>query len=200
MEIIHQDSPMAQEIAKKATLINILLTGNEKSGKSTFLSRLTNKNYDLFLKDKILPTIGIDFKVIFLKVNDNYYKVRIWDMCGKGRYNAINKCYYKSGDIIIIFYDSLTSKNFDDIKKSVEDLKLLNDKKRLIGIVKNKYELDNDSYSKLGIIQNISEEEIIEFAEANKIIYGHISPILKYGSGLIEYLTKIIQEYVYIKL
>ena len=131
MEIILQDSPMIQKIEEKATLITILLVGNEKSGKSTFLSRLENKNYEMFLKDIIAPTIGIDFHIIFLKLNDNYYKIRIWDISGKEKYREISKRYYKNGDIIIIVYDSLTSQNFDEIKRSIEFIYL---KKKLLNL------------------------------------------------------------------
>ena len=194
MEIIPIDSPMFEEIGKKASIIKIILLGNEKSGKSIFLARFCNANYDKFLKMTILPTIGMEFKEILCKLNCDYYKLQIWDTSGGEVYKTLITMMSKAEDIIIIFYDSLTTKNFNDLKKNCDEIKL-NNKKQIIGIVRNKYELDNDAYSNLGVVQNISEEEIIEFADKNKIIYGHVSPMLKYGTGIREYLAKIIQEY-----
>ena len=194
MEFITFNSPIYNEMKNKSIGVKIVLIGSEKSGKTTFATRISRGNYDLFSKESISPTIAMELASVLCKFNCHYYNLQIWDTSGDEQYRHITKEYYKHSDIIIIFYDSLTIKNFNDLKNYYDELN--NDGKTIIGIVKNKYELDSDAYSNLGIVQNIPEEEIIEFAEKNKIVYGHAAPMLKYGSGCHEFLAKIFQEYI----
>ena len=180
---------------KKAISLKIVLLGKTKSGKSTFKDRLYNKNYNKFLeKFPIEANTAAQFWDILGKLNDDYFNFVVWDTAGQENYRPLTRIFYKDADIIIFFYDSLTKDNFDYLKNYYEEVKLNNNKKPIIGIVRSNYELDN-TYSNFGVVQNICEEEIIEFADKNNIVYGHVSPMTRYGTGINEYLTRIAQKY-----
>jgi Ras-related protein Rab-18 len=58
----------------------LLLIGDSGTGKSSLLLRFTD---DLFLSpDKVSATIGVDFKVKTILVDDKRYKLTIWDTAG----------------------------------------------------------------------------------------------------------------------
>ena len=196
MEIIDNNSPTFEEIRKKAISLKTVLLGKTKSGKSTFTARLFNKNYNKFLeKFPNEANTAAQFWDILGKLNDDYFNFVVWDTAGQENYRPLTRIFYKDADIIIFFYDSLTKDNFEYLKNYYEEVKLNNNKKPIIGIVRSNYELDNNTYSNFGVVQNICEEEIIEFADKNNIVYGHVSPMTKYGTGINEYLTRIAQKY-----
>ncbi len=45
----------------------------------------------------------------------------------------------------------------------------------------------------------IDDEEVLEFAEKNKLIYSHISILEKYSQGVNELFKKVLNEYLKIK-
>lgn len=59
-----------------AATFKLLLIGDSGTGKSSLLLRFTD---DTWLKpDQVSATIGVDFKVKILDVDDSKYKLTIW--------------------------------------------------------------------------------------------------------------------------
>ena len=59
-------------------LFKVLLIGNSGVGKSSLLVRFTD---DVFT-DNFMPTIGVDFKIKTLMVDNKSAKLQIWDTAG----------------------------------------------------------------------------------------------------------------------
>ncbi len=56
----------------------ILILGESKVGKSSVLNRFTEKVFT----ENLPPTLGIDYKIENVKVNDFEVKLQIWDTAG----------------------------------------------------------------------------------------------------------------------
>ena len=63
-------------------LFKILIIGKSSVGKSNILLRFSD---DLF-HESFLPTIGVDFKIRNLDIDDRSVKLHIWDTAGQERY------------------------------------------------------------------------------------------------------------------
>jgi len=63
-------------------LFKILIIGNSCVGKSNILLRFSE---DLF-HESFLPTIGVDFKIRNLEIDNSTIKLHIWDTAGQERY------------------------------------------------------------------------------------------------------------------
>ena len=48
-----------------------------------------------------MPTIGVDFRIKILKVNEKPVKLQIWDSSGQERYHRIATSYYRGIGISI---------------------------------------------------------------------------------------------------
>ncbi len=59
-------------------LFKVLLIGNSGVGKSSLLVRFAD---DVFT-DNFMPTIGVDFKIKTLMVDNKSAKLQIWDTAG----------------------------------------------------------------------------------------------------------------------
>lgn len=69
----------------------ILLVGDSGVGKSSILLRFTD---DVF--EPMQATIGVDFKVKALKVDNRRVKMTIWDTAGQERFRTLTSAYYVS--------------------------------------------------------------------------------------------------------
>jgi Ras-related protein Rab-1A len=59
-------------------LYKIVLIGESNSGKTSMLLRFAENIFN----DKYLCTIGVDFKIKTLKIDDKIVKMQIWDTAG----------------------------------------------------------------------------------------------------------------------
>jgi len=99
-------------------LVKLLLIGNAGVGKSCLLSRYCDDLYD----SSSLSTIGVDFKIKSVTINDKNVRVQIWDTAGQERYRSISSSYYRGAHGAIIIYDITNSTSFMDVNKWVEEV------------------------------------------------------------------------------
>ena len=52
-----------------------------------------------------MPTIGIDFRIKTIKLNQKRVKLQVWDTAGQERFRTITQTYYKGAMGIILVYD-----------------------------------------------------------------------------------------------
>lgn len=91
----------------------IVFVGDEGVGKSSMMMRYTDDQYT----EGNRPTIGIDFKVKTLTMNDRIYKVQIWDTAGHERFRAITPAYLRGAMGIILVYDVSDINSFVNLER-----------------------------------------------------------------------------------
>ena len=95
--------------------------------------------------------------------------------------------------MIFIFYDSSDKTSFERAKIFFNLAKdNTKDKKVVIVLVSSKYDLYVKSKENMN---RVSEEEALEYASKNNILFAHISIVEKYASGIIELIDKALKEY-----
>jgi Ras-related protein Rab-1A len=87
------------------------MIGNSGTGKTSLLLRLCN---DIF-SDIYISTIGIDFKVKTLNIDNKNVKLQIWDTAGQERFKSVISTYYRGIHGIIIVFDLNDIKSFENI-------------------------------------------------------------------------------------
>ena len=175
-------------------ILKILIIGKEEIGKTFFRERIKfygdYKKYNNISKD-YKTTIGVDFMVVKKKFNDKIYKFQIWDTAGLERFQTITKTYYKGANIILIFYDALDKSSFEKAKILFKEC--LNDnKKQIYFLIRSKYELNLSSKND----EIVSDEEALEFADKNNLIFAHISSFENYGNGIDNLFDLILKEII----
>lgn len=140
-------------------LFKILLIGDSGCGKSSILSRFCDDKFDYHF----MSTIGVDFKIKNLTINDTNIKLQIWDTAGQERFRTITGSYYRSAIGIIIVFDLTDRKSFDNVKywlQEVDKYAPLDVKKLLIG---NKSDLIEE--------RQITQDDITELLYKNRLSY-----------------------------
>ena len=150
----------------KARAINykVVIVGKSAVGKSSLLQRFVD---DQFVED-YLTTIGVDFKFRTLKINENVFKLQIWDTAGQEKYQTITKTFYKDAHAIVLVYDLTSRNSFEDLKNIwYEEAKRNSDSSVLFIIVGNK----KDQSSRIEVDANAVET----FAKSQGILSFTVS-------------------------
>ena len=79
----------------------MVMIGDSGTGKTSLLLRFAE---GVFSADYRI-TIGVDFKIKTLKVDDKHVKLQIWDTAGQERYKAICGAHYKRALGALLVYD-----------------------------------------------------------------------------------------------
>ncbi|XP_038066454.1 ras-related protein Rab-15-like [Patiria miniata] len=94
-------------------LIRMLMIGDSGVGKTCMLCRYTDEG---FITPHI-STIGIDFKMKNLELENNRIRVQIWDTAGQERYDTITTQYFRRAQGFMLVYDITSEASFLNIQK-----------------------------------------------------------------------------------
>ena len=120
-------------------LFKLLLIGDSGVGKSCLLLRFADNSYT----DSYISTIGVDFKIRNIELDQKKIKLQIWDTAGQERFRTITSSYYRGAHGIIIVYDITDAESFNNVKNWLTEIdKFASDNvnKLLVG---NKSDLSN---------------------------------------------------------
>ena len=99
-------------------LFKLLIIGESGVGKTCILLRFTEDSFTA----NHLTTIGIDFKIKIINIDNKLVKLQIWDTAGQERFRTITKTYYKGAHGIILTYDVTDLNSFRSIKNWIKQI------------------------------------------------------------------------------
>src|SRR3972149_1021421 len=122
-------------------LIKLLIIGDSGVGKSSILLQFVENTFT----DNFISTIGIDFRVRTIVIDEKRIKLQVWDTGGQERFKTITKAYYRGAMGIILVYDVTDETSLLNIKEWIDDIKtsITSDTTSDIVIMANKCDLDN---------------------------------------------------------
>jgi small GTP-binding protein len=100
-------------------LFKLIIIGDTNTGKSCLLQRFADDSYN----NDFISTIGVDFKVKTITINDKMIKTQIWDTAGQDRFRSITNSYYRGVHGIIISYDITNKQSFVNIDRCMRNVK-----------------------------------------------------------------------------
>ena len=135
------------------------------------------------IDNQIEPTIGVDFKVKELEIENRKVKAQLWDTAGQEKYHAVITNYYKNSVGALILYDITNQDSFDKLDFWIKDIKnnSISDD-CVIYIIGNK--CDNEDK------RVISREKGEEFAKLHNYQFYEISA-LNNSSNINELLVNL---------
>ena len=156
----HKSSQLTEEYD---LMFKILLLGDSGVGKSSLLLRYTKNEFNVDMRS----TIGVEFALKYLTIDNFQLKVQIWDTAGMERYRSITSAYYKGAKGVIIVYDICRQKSFEDVDNWIDDFKSKADEDAVILLIGNKNDLDDK--------REVRKEEAETKAQKNKFAFMETS-------------------------
>ncbi|XP_007553291.1 ras and EF-hand domain-containing protein homolog [Poecilia latipinna] len=124
-------SPRGQPVGKETTineesvpsapdrLFKVVLVGNSSVGKTSILQR--------FCDDRFHPgtcaTVGIDYSVKTITVDNSQVALQLWDTAGQERYRSITKQFFRKADGVIVMYDVTAEQSFTAVRQWLTSVK-----------------------------------------------------------------------------
>uniref|UniRef100_UPI00358F907C EF-hand calcium-binding domain-containing protein 4B-like isoform X2 n=1 Tax=Myxine glutinosa TaxID=7769 RepID=UPI00358F907C len=105
-------------------LFKVVLVGESGVGKSCFIQQLCHKRFS----STICATIGVDYHVKSLMLDNVRIALQLWDTAGQERFRSITKQYFRRADGVLVMYDVTNEFTFRavrnwmiSVKERVED-------------------------------------------------------------------------------
>jgi small GTP-binding protein len=165
-------------------LFKISLIGDSGTGKTSILLRFT----DNVFKDDTQSTIGVDFKIVSLKLDKAYVKMQIWDTCGSERFKGLTSSFIKSCNIFILVFDLTKHKTFESLENWIK-LIFENTAPKFMCLVGNKCDQL--------MLRQVTQDEIVRFCEKHGVKYIETSAL---GNENIEEVFIYIAQTMYTQL
>jgi len=118
-------------------LFKILLVGESAVGKTALMSRFT----DNFFDETFTSTIGVDFRLRSLNINDKLVKLQIWDTAGQERFRNITNSYFRGAHGVLIVYDVTNLSSFEKVQYWLKELKPHTGNNVCLALVGNKADM-----------------------------------------------------------
>ena len=165
-------------------IFKVLLLGNSDVGKSSLLLRFVDSVWN----DGFVPTIGVDFKVKTLEINNKKVKMQIWDTAGQERFRTVVSTYFKGAHGILLLYDVTNKDSFKNLENWLIEIEKNSSDKVLKILLGNKCDLSDD--------REIQSEEGKAFAVRNGMEFMETSAKINTNvSEAFETLAKIMIEF-----
>ena len=120
-------------------LFKILLVGNSSVGKSSLFLRFVDDIWN----DVFVPTIGVDFKIKTLKINEKNVKLQIWDTAGQERFRTIISSYYRGAQGILLVFDVTEKESFESLNNWLIEIEKNANKNVVKILIGNKCDLED---------------------------------------------------------
>jgi len=142
-------------------IFKIILIGDCNIGKTSLINRYIHNSFE----NEYLCTIGVDFMMKTLEIEDKQIKLQIWDTAGMERYKQVTTSYYRGAQAAIVVFDLTNRSTFENVPKWVSGFYEYSNplfQKHLV-LVGNKSDLVNE--------RKVSKEEIETYVKINSFEY-----------------------------
>uniref|UniRef100_A0A3Q0RQV7 Calcium release activated channel regulator 2A n=1 Tax=Amphilophus citrinellus TaxID=61819 RepID=A0A3Q0RQV7_AMPCI len=118
---VGKENSMNEEVGTSAPerLFKIVLVGNSSVGKTSLLRRFC----DGCFHPGTSATVGIDYSVKTITVDNSQVALQMWDTAGQERYRSITKQFFRKADGVVVMYDITTEQSFTAVRQWLTSVK-----------------------------------------------------------------------------
>lgn len=94
-------------------IVKLMLIGDSGAGKTSLLMKYAVDTFS----PTYISTIGIDFKIKHITINNSRVKLQIWDTAGQERFRTITTAYYRGSQGVAVIYDVTDRESFTNVER-----------------------------------------------------------------------------------
>ncbi len=122
---------------KEEIEVKLILLGDQGVGKTNLINIVTRKGFNINEES----TSSASFSILKLKVDDQNYRINLWDTIGQEKFRSLTKIFIKDSKIVLLVYDITRLNSFKELDfwyKMIRDI--LGDD-TIVGVCGNKQDL-----------------------------------------------------------
>ena len=162
-------------------IFKIITLGESGIGKTSLIKRFA---HDIF-EENHLASIGLDFLIKVIDIENKIIKIQLWDICGSERFKTVSPSYYRRTNGAIVAYDISYKWSFDRVKFWVNEVKKHPEIKTNVVIVGTKCDI---------LDREVTEEEGKKLADELGVKYFETSA--KTGYNVNEAYNFLIKDII----
>jgi Ras-related protein Rab-35 len=144
-------------------LFKLLIIGDSGVGKSSLLLRFAENVFS----GTFISTIGVDFKVRTVNIDDQRIRLQIWDTAGQERFRTITSTFYRGTQGVIVVYDVTRMDSFTNVKRWLEEIENNCDPAVQKVLVGNKNDRDDCKCVETSVAKKFADDLHISFLETS---------------------------------
>lgn len=168
-------SPRGQPVGKEALseeegfpstpdrLFKIVFVGNSSVGKTSFLGRFCDGRFS----PGSAATVGIDYRVKTVRVDDSRVAVQLWDTAGQERYRCITQQFFRKADGVVVMYDLTARQSFLDVRQWLSSVEEAVGDRIPILLLANKIDNEKEREVPRGLGEQLAKEHDLIFYECS---------------------------------
>ena len=132
----------------------VIVIGDSGVGK-TCLSHKATQN---IFEENYNATIGFEFFVFNIKLNEIVIKLQVWDTCGQELYRSIITNFYRNASLAILVYGINSEQTFENMDMWLRELRSYSSPDTKIFLIGNKVDLEDQREVKTEIGEKFAKE------------------------------------------
>ena len=168
---------------KQEIELKMILLGESGVGKTSIINRYFHDKFE----ETIVSTLSMSYVEKILEIGNYHIRLNIWDTIGQEKYRSISKLFMNETKIVLLVYDITNKNSFTSLDYWYNLCREALDQTTVLGIAGNK--------SDLYLEQQVSDEEIKEYAEKCGALYAVVS-CKEERAILDEFILKLVHEYL----
>nr|XP_046234962.1 EF-hand calcium-binding domain-containing protein 4B isoform X2 [Scatophagus argus] len=184
--------PVGKETQQKAKegalfapdrLFKVVLVGNSSVGKTSLLRSFCEGRFH----PSTTATVGIDYSVKTLTLDNMQIAVQLWDTAGQERFRSITKQFFRKADGVVVMYDVTVEESFKAVKPWLTNVQEAAGEGIPILLLGNKMDMDGD--------REVSFKEAEQLAYENKVMFFEVSAYTsKNVTESLTHLARVLME------
>ncbi len=170
-------------------VLKIVLLGDGSVGKTTIRLRYLGYGFH----DPNLQTIGADFALKDIKINDKIIKIQIWDLAGQVSFEKIRLNYLSGCHSAFIVYDISNPDSYQSVLNWYDELANGLPDKLPIVIIGNKIDLRSENKDSLSQIEGLKMADRLQRRNGNMPVF-YIETSAKTGENISEAFNLLTAE------
>uniref|UniRef100_A0A3Q1LPG3 RAB44, member RAS onco family n=1 Tax=Bos taurus TaxID=9913 RepID=A0A3Q1LPG3_BOVIN len=147
---------------------HVIFLGDSNVGKTSFLYLLHQNNFATGLT----ATVGVDFRVKNLLVDNKRYALQLWDTAGQERYHSVTRQLLRKADGVVLMYDVTSQESFVHVRYWLDCLRDAESDDVVILLLGNKTDREEDRQVSTEAGQQLAQELGVSFGECSAAL-GH---------------------------
>ncbi|XP_040579463.1 ras and EF-hand domain-containing protein homolog isoform X2 [Lepeophtheirus salmonis] len=122
----------------------VVFAGDAAVGKSSFINRITKGCF----VENLSSTLGVDFQVKTIRVDERNIALQLWDTAGQERFRSVIKSYFRRADGVMLLYDVTSDRSYLSVRQWIQAVDDVSEKRIPIMLCANKVDLREEAIKK----------------------------------------------------